>query len=135
MKKIFTLLIGIIISSAFLCSQVPGSPPKGFSYKATIIKANGAIVAGKTISLRISILQGSTTGIPMHSEVFYPNTSEYGQIDIVIGEDGLPSLQWDQGPFYLKTEFDEKGGTNFLTMSITQLLSVPYALYQVRQLQ
>ncbi|HLP75178.1 MAG TPA: putative metal-binding motif-containing protein, partial [Bacteroidales bacterium] len=128
MKKFYILLVGLF-STVLIYSQIPGTPPQGFSYKATILKANGAIVAAKTISLKISILQGTMTGIPVYTETFHPKTSEYGQIDIIIGESGLGFIPWDQGPFFLKTEFDEKAGTNFNTLSITQLLSVPFALY------
>jgi hypothetical protein len=128
MKKISTIIIGIIFSLTVLNAQ--DSPPQAFSYKATITKSNGAVVANKTISLRISILQGSTSGGAVYTEISHPTTNSNGQIDIVIGgSTGLPSIDWSSGPYFLKTEIDEKGGTNYLTMSAVQLLSVPYALY------
>ena len=134
MKRTFIVLFEIFLSVTIAIGQrtgtvITGSPPLGFSYKATIVKSNGSIVANKVISLKISILQGDDPG-PKYWDIFYPRTNEYGQIDIVIGENGgLGSIDWANGPFFLKTEIDDKGGNNFYLMSVTQLLSVPYALY------
>ena len=121
MKKIFTLLIGIIFSIVIVKAQDP--PPLKFSYKATITKSNGAIVANKTIGLKIDI-DGTFT------EEFTPTTNEYGQIDIVIGEQqNLLVIDWTKGEHVLVVWLDVKGGTNYEKMSEAQLLSVPYALY------
>jgi uncharacterized protein (TIGR02145 family) len=130
MKRTYTLLFGIIFSITVSNAQtfIEGSPPSGFSYKATILKSNGSIVPNKTISLQISILQGRSKENVVYSNIFHPKTSEYGQIDIIIDLSNV-QISWDQGPFYLKTEYDDKGGNAWLTLSTTQLLSVPYSLY------
>jgi hypothetical protein len=39
------------------------------------------------------------------------------------------TIDWSNDNYYLKVAMDATGGTNFLTMGTTQLLSVPYALY------
>lgn len=129
MKKIFTLFFGIVLSIIILNSQI--APPQTFSYKATIVKSNGTIVASKTIGLRITILKGdATTGTSVFVQTFTPKTNEYGQIDIVIGGTvAFSQIDWSSDIFFLKTELDEKGGTNYQLMSVSQLLSVPYALY------
>ncbi len=95
------------------------------------MKANGnAVLSNTTISLRISILQGSTIGVPVYIETDHPTTDSNGQINIVIGGSaGLPYIDWSNGSYFLKTEVDIKGGTNYQVLSTTQLLSVPYALY------
>jgi trimeric autotransporter adhesin len=126
MKKILIILIGIAFSITILNSQV--APPQAFSYKATIINKNGAIIANKTVSLRIGILQGSTSGTPVYSETFHPTTNEYGQIDILIDLSGT-SIDWSIDEYFLETEVDVKGGINYQLLSVAQLLSVPYALY------
>ena len=38
-------------------------------------------------------------------------------------------IDWANGPFFLKTETDPVGGTNYTVTSTQQLMSVPYALY------
>lgn len=129
MKKIFTLLIGIVFSITVLKAQVV-APPQAFSYRATFMKANGnAPLSNKTIGLRINIL--TTGGASVYEEIFKPTTNKDGQIDIVIGRGGIgfSSIEWSTGEFFLKTEVDVNGGTNYQPLSETQLLSVPYALY------
>ena len=41
----------------------------------------------------------------------------------------MSTIDWSNDNYYLKVGMDANGGTNFLTMGTTQLLSVPYALY------
>ena len=85
---------------------------------------NGAIVANKTVGIRLSIIPSTFV------ETLTPTTNEFGQIDIVIGESGdLSSIDWSTGEYFLKVEVDVKGGENYQLLSQTQLLSVPYALY------
>ena len=38
-------------------------------------------------------------------------------------------IDWANGPFFLKTETDPAGGSNYTVTSTQQMLSVPYALY------
>jgi uncharacterized protein (TIGR02145 family) len=133
MKKIFTLLASSFFLRLVLNAQEPApvAPPLAFSYKATIIKPGGSIVANKTIGLKISILKGSANNpVAGYTEIFRPTTNEYGQIDIIIGGGvGFSSIEWSNDKYYLKTEVDVKGGTAYQLMSTTQFLSVPYAMY------
>ena len=39
------------------------------------------------------------------------------------------AINWSSGNFYLKTETDPSGGTNYTIAGTSQLLSVPYAMY------
>jgi hypothetical protein len=133
MKKIFALLIVSQWLITVLNSQIPvaTAPPQAFSYKATILRSSGSVVASKTISLRISILKGyAENPISEYTEVFKPTTNEYGQIDILIGSGAaFSSIVWSNDKYYLKTEVDVKGGNAYQLMSNNQLLSVPYAMY------
>jgi hypothetical protein len=138
MKKIITLLIGIIFSITILKAQ---APPQAFSYKATITKTlpggNVVAVVNKTIGLMINIRQGTDDGTIVYSEIFTPKTNPSGQIDIVIGRNPdldspvFSSIPWSDGIFFLQVWVDINGGTAYGTtpMSTTQLLSIPYALY------
>ena len=39
------------------------------------------------------------------------------------------SIDWSNGPYYLKREVDPVGGTNYTIIGTSQFLSVPYAMY------
>ncbi len=41
----------------------------------------------------------------------------------------MSAIDWANGPFFIKTEADPNGGTNYTIEGVQQLLSVPYALY------
>jgi hypothetical protein len=134
MKKIFTLLIGIVLSITILNSQV--APPQAFSFKANIKDKYGLPVLFKKINLRMTILQGGMNGTVVYSEYFTPTTDLYSQVDVQIGRGtvlpgygNFPSIDWSSDEYFLKIEADVKGGSNYQLLSVTQLLSVPYALY------
>jgi hypothetical protein len=132
MKKTFALLLGIIFSIVVLHSQV--APPQAFSYKASFTGKNGKPLDNTTISLRFSILQNDINGFVVYAETNKPTTNVYGQVDLIIGrgtaETGIfSSIDWSSDDFYLRTEVDLKGGTNYQLLSVSQLLSVPYAMY------
>ena len=110
------------------------APPQAFSFKATIQGANGQTVVNKMIRLRISVLQDDMNGFTAYSEYFTPTTNHYSQVDVEIGRGNVlsgifSSIDWSAHTYFLKVEVDAKGGTNYQLLSVTQLLSVPYALY------
>jgi hypothetical protein len=106
------------------------------SYQCVIRNTVGALVTDQSVALRISILQGTTSGTVAYSETYNPNpqTNTNGLVTIEIGS-GIPvtgsfsDINWASGPYFLKTETDPAGGTNYTIVGTSQLLSVPYALY------
>ncbi len=63
-----------------------------------------------------------------------PQTNANGLVTVEIGSGtasvgSLATINWASGPYYLKTETDPSGGTNYTITGTSQLLSVPYALY------
>jgi hypothetical protein len=131
MKRLFTLLV-----SAFLCIIMVAQPPQKMSYQAVIRNNSDALVTSSPVGMRISILQGSSTGTEVYKEIYNPNpqTNVNGLVTIEIGG-GIPltgtfsTIDWTVGPFFLKTETDPTGGTNYTISGTSQLLSVPYAIY------
>jgi hypothetical protein len=110
------------------------TPPNAFNYSAVARNAAGQPIATSTIGIQISILKTSPTGASQYSENHFVNTDAYGLFNLVIGTGAVQSgamatIDWSNDNYYLKVGMDANGGTNFLTMGTTQLLSVPYALY------
>lgn len=50
-----------------------------------------------------------------------------GEGDITIGE--FASIDWSTGPYFIRTETDKNGGSNYTIPGTNELLSVPYALH------
>ena len=110
------------------------TPPNAFNYSAVARNAAGQPIASTTIGIQVSILKTSPLGASQYSENHFVNTDAFGLFNLVIGAGAVQSgsmttIDWSNDNYYLKVGMDAAGGTNFLTMGTTQLLSVPYAMY------
>jgi hypothetical protein len=67
--------------------------------------------------MRISILQGTTSGNAVYVETQTPNTNANGLVSLEVGTGTVVSgtfaaINWANGPFFIKTETDANGGSN-----------------------
>jgi len=126
-KKLTALLL---VSCMFLQSQLYAQSPQKLSYQAVIRDNQNHLVTDHIIGIRLSILQGSTTGAVKYTETQTPSTNTNGLISIEIGGGaGFSAIDWSTGPYFLNTETDPAGGTSYTISGTSQLLSVPFALY------
>ena len=129
MKRIYIILLTVFISASALAQS-----PQKMSYQSVIRNSSDQLVTNHVVGLRISILQGSATGTPVYVETQTPTSNSNGLISIEIGG-GTPvtgtfaSINWSTGTYFIKTETDPTGGTNYTITGTSQLLSVPYALF------
>lgn len=129
MKKVFAI-IGTLLLTLNMLSQAP----EKMSYQFVVRNNNNILITNSTVSVMISILQTSPTGNPVYVEKHSTTTSINGLAAIEIGG-GWPiigtfsTIDWANGPYFLKTETDALGGSNYNISGTSQLLSVPYALY------
>jgi len=129
MKKIYGLLAGVMLSLPFL-AQVP----QKMNYQAVIRNASNALLTNQIVQMRISVLQGSDVGSPQFAELHTTSTNANGLVTVAIGAgspvlNSFSDIDWANGPFFIKTETDPTGGTNFTIIGTSQLMSVPYALF------
>jgi uncharacterized protein (TIGR02145 family) len=122
----------VIAFSINALSQVP----EKMSYQCIVRNASGVLVTNQSVGIRISILQGTATGTVVYQETYSPNptTNANGLVSLEIGgglsiTETFSAIDWASGPYFLKTETDPTGGTNYTIVGTSQLLSVPYALY------
>ncbi len=131
MKNKYTIiLIVLVLTGLFLHQGAGAQVPQNLSYQAVIRDAGNELVSNTRVSLRISILQGAPDGMPVYSEIQTPQTNANGLITIEVGgEAGFNAIDWASGPYFIKTETDPTGNNNYTIVGVSQLLSVPYALY------
>ena len=135
MGNYFQKIIGLFILAAILSiSNLQAQAPLGFNYQGVALTNAGTPVASKKISLRISLLESQQLGTVIYQETHGTNTDAYGQFSIIIGNGQavtgkMSDVQWSKFPYYMKVELDLDGGTSFVFVGTSQLLSVPYALY------
>lgn len=127
MKKIFTLFLSFI--SLVLFAQVPN----GIPYQAIALNSNGTAVANANVGIKISILDSSTSGSLVFAETHTKTTNAQGLFNLNIGQGttiagNFATINWAVNSKFLKVEMDVAGGSNYVLVGTTQLLSVPYAI-------
>ncbi|MBN2613455.1 MAG: fibrobacter succinogenes major paralogous domain-containing protein [Bacteroidales bacterium] len=125
-KVVFTAFIYFII-----CSMIWAQAPQKFYHQEVIRNNSNQLVTNSTVGIRVSILEGSPNGTLVYSETQNALSNADGLVSIEIGNGtGFNTINWANSSFYyLKTETDPSGGTNYSGTETTQILSVPYALY------
>jgi hypothetical protein len=131
MKKLLTTF-GLLFTIA--TATFAQTPPNAFSYSAVARDANSNPIATTTIGIQISLRQGSPLGTVVYQENHFVNTDQFGLFNLTVGGGSVQSgnistIDWAAANHYLQVGMDANGGTNFLNMGTTQLLSVPYALH------
>jgi uncharacterized protein (TIGR02145 family) len=127
MKSIFTLLLAAL---AFVAT----AQPQKINYQGVAVSANGKSIKNSTVGLRLSVLDSLPTGNAFYTETHAASTDAAGQFSIYLGGGTatvgtFANLPWANGNNkFLKVEMDAQGGSNYLPMGTTQLVSVPYAM-------
>ena len=121
-------------TSFFIGLSVFAQAPQRFSYQAVIRNSSNQLLINQQVSVRISILQGSESGNVIFSEIHTPTTNNNGLITIQVGagtniSGNINVINWANGPYFIQSETDPNGGVTYSIASLSQLLSVPYALY------
>jgi hypothetical protein len=129
MKKILQLCFALLFVSV-LNAQAPGK----FNYQAVVRNAANQLVTGSPVGVRVAILKGSTTGSAVYLETHIPISNANGLVSMEVGSGivvngNFSTIDWSNGPYFIKSDFDPTGGTNYTISNTTQLLSVPYALH------
>ena len=129
MKKLYTLF-------AFICITytAQAQTPEMMSYQAIIRDGSDALIISSPVGIQVSILQGSSTGTAVYVETHSTSTNANGLISIEVGNGSVVSgsfstIDWSTGSYFISTDVDPAGGTNYTISGSSQLLSVPYALF------
>ena len=129
MKKIILSIFVITIITLSSFAQAP----EGFKYQAVIRDAGNIVLNNQAVGIRLAIKQGNIGGTNVYSETFALTTNAYGLANLEIGTgtttDDFTLIEWANGPYFIETAVDITGGSSYIVMGTSQLLSVPYALY------
>ncbi len=134
MKRICAFLTTLLVAATLVLPfKANAQSPEKISYQAVIRDTGGDLVANQSVGMQISILQGSVSGTAVYTETQATVTNANGLISINIGEgssgDDFSAIDWSNGPYFIKTETDPQGGTDYTISGTSQILSVPYAIH------
>ncbi|MFM1756668.1 MAG: hypothetical protein RL621_1641 [Bacteroidota bacterium] len=125
-----------LIAIMIIFFQLNSYSQNGLNFQGVARSSNNVILASQSISLRLSILQGSANGNVEYSEIRKVTTNAQGLFSIVIGDEDAAStignfaaINWKNTPKYLKIELDPNAGNNFITIGTTQFQYVAYAQF------
>jgi hypothetical protein len=129
MRHILYFLVGV-----FLSLNSFAQAPSKMSFQAVIRNSSNQLVVNQSVGMRISVLQGSSTGTAVFVETQTPTTNTNGLVSLEIGSGtavsgNLDAIDWSNGPYFLKTETDPTGGISYTITANNEMLSVPYAFY------
>jgi hypothetical protein len=133
-KLLFLLLTCVMSVVAY------AQPHQAFNYQAVVRDDSGNLISNHAVSVLISIINGYESGPVIYQETHLVNTNDFGMISLAVGE-GTPvagydfeNVDWSDYFKFIEVEIDPAGGTNYTSMGISELLSVPYALYSERSM-
>lgn len=122
------------ITSSVCSLRVRYGASDRISYQAVVRNAAGELVRNQAVGVRTALVRDSLGGATVYSETHALTTNANGLISFEFGG-GLVAtgtmlgLDWSDGPYFLRTEVDLTGSTNYQFLGGQQLLSVPFALY------
>jgi uncharacterized protein (TIGR02145 family) len=96
--------------------------------------AQNRLVTNRQVGVQISILQDFPNGTAVYAERQTATTNAHGLVTVVIGtgqviEGSMATIQWENGTYYIRTQIDLNGGSNYTYTNTNQVLTVPYAFH------
>ena len=128
-KKIFNVFVLLLLANIALAQA-----PQGIPYQAVARNSSGAILASTPISVRFTIRDSIATGAIKYRETHSVTTTAQGMFNVNVGQ-GTPvtgtfsGINWGTNAKFMQVEMDPAGGSSYIDMGTTQMMSVPYALY------
>ena len=124
----------VIILFCVLGINAQAQAPQGIPYQAVARNSSGAILSSTAISVRFTIRDSVAAGTIKYRETFSVTTSAQGMFSVNVGQ-GTPvtgtfaGINWGTNAKFMQVEMDPAGGSSYIDMGTTQMLSVPYAKY------
>lgn len=124
MKKVYVALLAMLPLLAVAQS--------GINYQAVARNSSGNPLVNQNVGVSLTITDALSGGSTLYNETHNVTTNQFGLFSLVIGS-GTPvtgtfgAIDWTSTDRFLNVQVDPAGGTSYIDMGTSQLLSVPYA--------
>lgn len=127
MKKVFIIILAFCGLTAVIAQ-----PPQSFMYQSLLRNSRGTVLGNQRISAKVRILKASANGTAVYEETQSTTSDASGVITLEVGSGtvvtgNFANIDWLADDYFLKTEIDPIGGSNYILTTTQQLLSVPFA--------
>ena len=118
-----------ILSLLFFALSATAQAPQAFKYQAVVRTAAGQVLPDQQVGLLIELFGADT----IYRETHAAMTNAFGLVNLEVGRGtalfgDFATIDWNQ-QIIIVISLDVTGGTDYVPMGSSELLSVPYALY------
>jgi hypothetical protein len=133
MKNVLFFAVFLVLSGTVF-AQIP----QAIKYQAVARDTNGAVIASQNISLKISILGDSVTGVVEYSETHSVMTNSFGLVNVAISalEDshrGITHKEAFIGDYYDNTYSDFKLWIDAIISGAKTIVYLPNEAKQIKK--
>lgn len=121
----------LLLLLCFAFASTYAQAPYKFSFQGLALDDNLQPIQNTSVTVRISIIQTQLLGPEVFQEIHSTQTDSNGFFTVIVGTAGgdLSQIDWPYDIFFLKAEIDDENDGKFHFIGMSQLLSIPYALY------
>lgn len=134
MKQQLTHLLLAVLAVMLSGIAMAQTVPMGMKYQAVARDARGQVLSNTELQLRINLYVDPVVREVAYTELHKTRTDDLGLFSLSIGE-GLPvkgafaEVPWSEADVWMEVSIQLDGYADFLTISDSRMLSVPYAFH------
>ncbi|MBP6624339.1 MAG: hypothetical protein KA198_04165 [Chitinophagaceae bacterium] len=133
MKSLYKKILLICLLAGFQHGVVAQIPYQ-FNYQGVARDITGNPLKNQKLAIKLAILPDINATQSEFEEIQHIETNEFGLYQLKIGSGqslygSMIGVKWESGNKYIRVSLDPNDGNEFNEIGITQLLSVPYAIY------
>lgn len=129
-RSLILLFVQMFLMNNFVFSQNSNA----INFQAIAKSGDGNVISNQDIRVLVQLIQLNLSPETRYSETHLVSTNNTGFFVLEIGNGSVQSgafenVEWEHRNVKLTLKVDESGGTNFVTLGTTQLLTVPYSYF------
>ncbi len=130
------IVLFVVFNLTTIKTEAQDIVPQAINFQAIARGGDGEVMSNTDIQIRLTVLDGSSTGTEVYQELRALTTNEYGSFSFQIGIEAdytpigtFADIDWATGNKFLRIDYDPSNQFNWdLTLGTIEFASVPFAL-------